>query len=224
MEEKLLDECDIYWDDDDETSQEEEEQEGHSNGDDIPIGCDITVAAFHPKWTFARGRKMQPIDPANIATSYRRICFRDFKGVEDKYHTAEQRERTRDSELYEFCVRSNDTLDAMEEEQAFSAVNFASCAYYLEQFVCSLGRVMLWEPHLKLYQLQVEGCDMRQGLAIVFAQKLLGTLDFTNDTLNHEFLTVSSTFMKEFFQAIPPKNVLWYQVGTANPILMTIDE
>ena len=168
---------------------------------------------------------MQPIDPASIATSFRRICYRDFKGVEDKYHTAEQRERTRDSELYEFCVRSNDTLDAMEDEQPFSAVNFASCAYDLEQFVCSLGRVMLWEPHLKLYQLQVEGCDMRQGLAIVFAQKLLGTLDFTNDTLNHEFLTVSSTFMKEFFQAIPPKNVLWYQhqVGTANPILMTID-
>jgi hypothetical protein len=57
LEEKLLDECDIYWDDDDETSQEEEEQEdedGHSNGDDIPIGCDITVAAFHPKWRFSQ--------------------------------------------------------------------------------------------------------------------------------------------------------------------------
>lgn len=148
------------------------------------------------------------------------------KDVEDKYHTAKQRKRKRDLELYEFCVRSNDTLDARKEEQPFSAVNFAPCAYYLEQFVCSLGRVLLWEPHLKLYQLQVEGCDMHQGLKTLFAQQLLGTLDFTNDALNHEFLTVSSTFMKEFFQAIPPINVLWYQhqVGMANSILMTIDK
>jgi hypothetical protein len=53
LEEKLLDGCDIYWADDDETSQEEEEQEdedGHSNG----LGCDITVAAFHPKWRFGQ--------------------------------------------------------------------------------------------------------------------------------------------------------------------------
>ena len=53
LEEKLLDECDVY--DDDETSQEEDEKEdddGCSTVDNIPIGCDITVAAFHPQWRF----------------------------------------------------------------------------------------------------------------------------------------------------------------------------
>jgi hypothetical protein len=55
LEEKLLDECDAY--DDDETSQEEDEKEdddGCSTVDNIPIGCDITVAAFHPQWRFGQ--------------------------------------------------------------------------------------------------------------------------------------------------------------------------
>lgn len=55
LEEKLLEECDVYVDD--ETIQEEEEKEDDdksSTGEDIPIGCDITVAAFHPQWRFSQ--------------------------------------------------------------------------------------------------------------------------------------------------------------------------
>ncbi|EJK72857.1 hypothetical protein THAOC_05571 [Thalassiosira oceanica] len=53
MEDRLLDECDVFWDTND----------GES-GDD-PLGCEITIAAFHPDWKFgATGTKesCQPID------------------------------------------------------------------------------------------------------------------------------------------------------------------
>ncbi|KAL9180842.1 hypothetical protein ACHAXT_011295 [Thalassiosira profunda] len=52
LEDRLLDECDDYWDgidDDNEGITEEEDAEN------VPLGCDITIAAFHPKWQFGDG-------------------------------------------------------------------------------------------------------------------------------------------------------------------------
>ena len=147
-----------------------------------------------------RGRKMHPIDPADIATSFRRICYRDFHDIVDKYHTPEQRKLWGGTDQYMFAVRTNNTLDAMDKESILR-FNLASCGCSLENFVCSLGRVMQWEPHLQ------SDIGMRQMYAI---------LDFAADPLHHRFLKVplgqaSSTFMKEYFQRLPAKNVVWYQ-------------
>ncbi|KAL7543356.1 hypothetical protein ACHAXR_013109 [Thalassiosira sp. AJA248-18] len=162
---------------------------------------------------FCRGRKMTPIEPAELATSFRRICERDFSDVRDKYHTPEQRRNTRGSEQYLFAVRTNDTLDHLEKDLMLLSTNFMSVAYYLEQFVCSLGRILGWESCVKN---EPGGTNMRQGFAILFAQHLLGALDFSKDPLNYQFLNVpmgicSSSWMKTFFERIPADNVLWFQ-------------
>jgi hypothetical protein len=164
---------------------------------------------------FCRGRKIQPIEPQELSVCFRRVCERDFSGVVDKYHTPEQRKNSQGTEQYLFAVRTNDTLDHLDKEISLLAINFFSAAYYLEQFVCSIGRVLQWENFLKSFQRH--GCsDMRQGFAVLFGQHLLGTLDFARDPMNHEFLDVplglaSSSFMKGFFERIPPSNVLWFQ-------------
>lgn len=61
LEDRLLDECDDYWDCTDPDSEEENEK--------MPIGCKITPAAFHPDWQFGQddiedesGSAEQPID------------------------------------------------------------------------------------------------------------------------------------------------------------------
>lgn len=168
---------------------------------------------------------MQPIEPAEILTSFRRVCERDFHDVVDKYHTPEQKRNTLGMEQYNVAVRINDTLDHLEDEIQLHAINFVPTAYYLEQFVCSISRVLGWEALLKSFKSENK-MDMRQGFAIIFAQHILGALDFAADPLNHAFRNVPGLvalspaptiiagiagFLETFFERIPAQNVLWFQ-------------
>ena len=170
-----------------------------------------------------RGRTMKPIEPSEISTAFRRICNRDFSDVVDKYHTPEQRKRMSDTEQYVVSVSSNDTLDHLEKEIQLHAVNFISSAYLLEQFVCSITRVLKWDQLLETFK-QTTKLDARQGFAIIFAQHLLGALDFAHDPLNYQFrnapmLTREAPtlfhgicgFLDMYFSRVPPTNVLWFQ-------------
>ena len=172
-----------------------------------------------------RGRRMHPIEPAEILTSFRRVCERDFHDVVDKYHTPEQKRNTRGMEQYTVAVRTNDTLDHLEDEIQLHAINFVPTAWYLEQFVCSISRVLGWEALLKSFKSD-NNMDMRQGFAIIFAQHLLGALDFARDPLNHSFQNVpglvalspspnivagTAGFLETFFVRVPPQNVMWFQ-------------
>ena len=173
---------------------------------------------------------MNPIEPAEISTSFRRICERDFSDVVDKYHTPEQRRNSQGTEQYAAAVRTNDTLDHLADETRLHSVNLMSAAYYLEQFICSLIRVLKWEPLLKAFK-QENNLDMRQGFAILFAQNLLGVLDFAQDPINHSFRNVpvltalapnlnlihgTAGWLEMFFQGIPTSNVLWFQAEAAS--------
>ena len=56
LEDRLLDECDDYWDEVDAADNDNEEDE-ESNDNTVlanvnSLGCEITIAAFHPKWQF----------------------------------------------------------------------------------------------------------------------------------------------------------------------------
>jgi hypothetical protein len=57
LEDRLLDECDDFWDsidnDDDETGGEHCNDDNNVNSS--ILGCDITIAAFHPEWQFNGG-------------------------------------------------------------------------------------------------------------------------------------------------------------------------
>lgn len=163
-------------------------------------------------------RKMTPIEPSEIATSFRRICNRDFHDVVDKYHTPEQRQRSRGSDNYTFAVQINDTLDAIEEEHDFQALNLSACGVYLEQLVCSLSRVLQWDAILIAANAQqlALGQDKRQGVVYMFAQYLLGALDCAEDPLHFEFFGVpqglaSSKFMTQLFNCVDATRLIWYQ-------------
>ncbi|KAL7450930.1 hypothetical protein ACHAWC_002784, partial [Mediolabrus comicus] len=52
LEDRLLDECDDYWDSIDNDDDDETGEHFQSNS---TLGCDITVAAFHPEWQFNGG-------------------------------------------------------------------------------------------------------------------------------------------------------------------------
>ena len=172
-----------------------------------------------------RGRKMQPIDPAEMLTSFRRICERDFHDVVDKYHTPEQKRKMQGTEQYAVAVRTNDTLDRLEDEIQLHSLNIPAAAYYLEQFVCSISRVLGWQQLLTPFMLEHKS-DMRQGVAILFAQHILGVLDFHDRPLTHEFQNVpglvkaspapsiiagATGFFVNFFNRVPPQNIIWFQ-------------
>ncbi len=165
-------------------------------------------------------RKMKPIEPAEIAKSYRRICNRDFHDVVDKYHSDDQRRRTKGTEIYACAVRTNDTLDAIDVEQQLLSLNLPACGVLIEQFVCSLGRVLQWGPLLQM-GLQMGGSvlnnQMRQGYAILFAQYLLGALDFAHDPMDHELIDgfpmgrTSAAMMEHYFRNLDPSKAMWFQ-------------
>ncbi len=133
----------------------------------------------------------------------------------DKYHTPEQRQRSKDMDFYRLMVNTNDTLDAIEEEQVLLSMNLPACSILLEQFVNSIGRVLLWEPFLQAQARSSGLNDQRQIFVFMFAQYLLGALDFADNPFSYNFMDVpmgeaSSTFMSTFFNRLNFKNIQWF--------------
>ena len=166
-------------------------------------------------------RKIIPVEASDVFKSYRRICNRDFHDVVDKYHTPEQRRKSKNTDFYRLMVNTNDTLDAIEDEQTLMSLNFPSCSVFIEQFVNSLGRDLQWEPILKAWAPRM-GNDQRQVFALIFAQYLLGALDFADDPFRYNFMDVplgqaSSHFMTVFFSKINRSKLIWYQSTSSTP-------
>eukprot|EP00557_Chaetoceros_sp_GSL56_P013675 CAMPEP_0176479332 /NCGR_PEP_ID=MMETSP0200_2-20121128/1684_1 /TAXON_ID=947934 /ORGANISM="Chaetoceros sp., Strain GSL56" /LENGTH=932 /DNA_ID=CAMNT_0017875371 /DNA_START=150 /DNA_END=2948 /DNA_ORIENTATION=+ len=172
-------------------------------------------------WGRGKGRKMSPIEPSELLTSYRRICNRDFHDVVDKYHSDEQRARMKDTEIYGLAVRTNDTMDAIADENALLALNLPAVGLYLEQFVCSLFRVLQFDSMIDCNPSLMDE-DRRPGYIMLFVLSVLGALDFAPDPESYEFVehfpvgTVCESFMNSFFNSIPVDNLMWFQ-GTFGP-------
>jgi len=160
---------------------------------------------------------MKAIDSAEISKSFRRLWNQDFHDVVDNYHTPEQRHPKKDGEVYEVAVRVNDTLDAIDEEQVFLSKNLVVFGAHLEQFLCSLSRILQWDSIISVAMTSDArlGQDKRQGFVHFFAQYLLGVLDFSNDPSSHIFLEVpmvevSVSFMETYFSKISPELLNWF--------------
>jgi hypothetical protein len=94
-------------------------------------------------------RDMTPINPEDIAECFRRVCLHDFSGIEDRYHTETQRRENKDSLFYELAVRSNATMDSMENEQRILASNFIVIGSKLNEFVVKLFEVLEWTSQIE---------------------------------------------------------------------------
>ena len=66
-------------------------------------------------------RRMTPIQPDKLSKSFRRIVNRDFTDVVDTYHKNIEKQKL--YPLYDHVVRCNDTLDAIEQDQPYLAMN-----------------------------------------------------------------------------------------------------
>ena len=84
-------------------------------------------------------RKLVPIESAEISKNYRRICNRDFHDVVDRYHTLEQSRRGGGADQYNIMVRTNDTLDAIDDEQKLLSMNLPSTRIY-HRAICQQSR------------------------------------------------------------------------------------
>ena len=93
-------------------------------------------------------RTMTPINPEDIAACFRRVCLRDFAGIEDHYHTDIQRQKYERSVVYELAVRSNATMDTMEKEQRILASNFILIGHILNEFIVKLFNALEWTPQI----------------------------------------------------------------------------
>ena len=162
--------------------------------------------------------KPRPIEPSEISTSFRRICHRDFHDVVDNYHTPEQRKSGRGNDGYALAVQTNDTLDAIDNEQMLLALNLCACGTWLDRFIGEFSAIFQWESALAVF-LDHElgtGLDKRQGVIYMFAQNLLGALDFAKDPLEMNIYRVPQgktayTVMKKISDAIPPDETVWFQ-------------
>ena len=122
---------------------------------------------------------MKSLEPAQIAKCYRRICNRDFHDVVDNYHTPEQRNNSRGTDMYNLAVRINDTLDAIDDEHRLLAQNLLNWGILMEQFVCSLNRIMQWDEVMESLIAQngpPPGNDKRPGTVFYVCATFVGSL------------------------------------------------
>lgn len=180
---------------------------------------------------FNMARTMTPIQPQDLYKSYSRICLRDFTGTVDKYHSERQKRDGKGTDLYELAVRVNDTLDHMEADERALATNFISLGYILNQFVVSLFRVLELESFVKQIVAEMsnevrhgraadfrrigssswEASDAnleRQAIVQIFADKILGVLDFTDNPYEDKLVVRSAAFMKLYFPKINIERVM----------------
>ncbi|CAJ1934011.1 unnamed protein product [Cylindrotheca closterium] len=158
-----------------------------------------------------------PIEPSEICTSFRRICNRDFHDVVDNYHTPEQRRIGVGSDSYTLAVQTNDTLDAIDNEQQTLALNLSSVGTYLEQFIFELSAVFKWDPILDRSSQEPSdfGLGRRRVVVHMFAQNLLGALDYATDPMELKICEVpqgrTAHAMMTKLLRIPPREVTWFQ-------------
>ena len=199
---------------------------GENVGDARKKAAEAKKNIFETQWATPKTHKPTPwkgtrtlssIEPSKVSKSYRRICNRDFHDVVDKYHTPEQRRQQKGTEQYQFAVRVKDTLDAMEKEQDIMSLNLPSLAAIIEEFVNRLGRFLKWEPLLAMHsKTSGEATDKRQNFAYLFAQHVLGALDFADDPYRYEFLQVplgaaASCCMGPYFGNLDFSRAMWFQ-------------
>uniref|UniRef100_A0A7S1VVT7 Uncharacterized protein n=1 Tax=Grammatophora oceanica TaxID=210454 RepID=A0A7S1VVT7_9STRA len=187
---------------------------------------------------YSSTRSMTPMNPEDISKSFRRICAHDFDGVIDNYHNERQKREQTGTVIYEHAVRSNDTLDAIEAEQAFLATNLIAVGETLNLFIDSLFRVLGLEQTVKelvrttpasvraarrtdgrsVSATSWEASEdnlVRQAQANIFAMMLLGPLDFMQDGPKHpehggDLKALTAHFMDVFFNRLNPENIMWF--------------
>ena len=175
-------------------------------------------------------RRMTPIEPDKLSKSFRRIVNRDFTGVMDKYH--EGTEKQKSDPLYDHVVRCNDTLDAIEDDQRYLAMNMTALGAHLNSFIDKFFD-LYWKrevqtivgatPDSMRYGRRADGRSIgrqswestdsnleRLAMVSIFAQEILGRLDFVDLSRPDPVIVQPLAAMTYFFDNLPPYSIMYF--------------
>ena len=168
-------------------------------------------------------RRMTPIEPDKLSKSYRRIMNRDFSDVVDKYHkTAEEKSNP----LYDHAVRCNDTMDAIFEDQTYLAINMTALGAHLNNFIDEFFN-HYWKKEIQMIarttpdSVHVRRVDRqswetsdenleRQAMVCIFAEEILGRLDFLDLSKPNSVVVQAMSFMTFFFHQFDPELIMYF--------------
>jgi hypothetical protein len=174
-------------------------------------------------------RRMTPIEPAKLSKSFRRIMDRDFTDVVDKYHkTAE----AKSDPLYDHAVRCNDTMDAIRDEQSYLAMNMTALGAHLNSFIdrffdyCwkeQVEMIVRTLPDSVRFDRRTDGRRVgrqswetsdanieRQAMVYIFAEEILGRLDFLDLSKPDPVIVKAAASMTLFFDRLPPHFIMYF--------------
>jgi hypothetical protein len=173
-------------------------------------------------------RQRALIKAEDLSQSFRRICLRDFTGVVDTHHSAQQKRVGKGTILYEHVVLVNDTLDWMKADQVLLATNLTCVDALLKQFVKSLSVHVEWQPIVEHFARETplarrfrsakargEAVDEIMELVAVshlVASVIFGALDFRPDAVHIEGTVIAKAvvFTKTFFSQVDVSSLMWY--------------
>ncbi|KAI2512098.1 hypothetical protein MHU86_2386 [Fragilaria crotonensis] len=175
-------------------------------------------------------RRMTPIEPDKLSKSFRRIVNRDFTDVVDTYHKDVERQKA--NPLYDHIVRCNDTLDAIEVDQPYLAMNMTALGAHLNYFIdrffdhCWKKEVQAMvraTPDSMRYGRRTDGRSIgrqswessdsnleRLAMVHIFAQEILGRLDFVDLPTVDPVIIQPAAAMSLFFEKLPPISILFF--------------
>jgi len=170
-------------------------------------------------------RRMTPIEPDKLSKSFRRIMNRDFSDVVDKYHPAALQ---KSGPVYDHAVRCNDTIDAIDDEQPFLAMNMVAMGAYLNLFV-----IRFFDHYWKeLIQAMLRRCRAEQPMETtrggrqswdnsdtnlerytmvhILAGEILGRLDFIDLSRPDPIIVQAIATMTGYFERLPPSRIMYF--------------
>ncbi len=193
-------------------------------------GVESTGFAAEHRVNTTTARQMTPMEPSKLAKSFRRIMNNDFTDVVDSYHPTASHKT---NPLYDHAVRCNDTLDAMEADQRYLAMNMTSIGAHLNAFIMMLSDALEWQPSIEKllatlpdevrFDRRTDGRRIgrssweasddnleRQAIAAIFADRILGKLDFQDLTYPDTELARTIAVMNVFFGNLDPASTLYF--------------
>jgi len=171
-------------------------------------------------------RRMTPIEPDKLSTSFRRIVNRDFSDIIDVYHHPDTQQVS--SLVYDHVVRCNDTIDAIDEEQPFLALNMTAVGAYLSLFILryfdtiheeaieGLAEVRCVQERMERTWVFDEDVWDQHGeihsvMADILGEEILGRLDFLDVSSESDpVLLQASECMTDYFDRLDPERIMYF--------------
>lgn len=169
-------------------------------------------------------RELTPCNAEDFSRSYRRIYLGDFTGMVDRYQEYHTDLENVPAWHYNFAVRMNDALDMMTSEEELLSWNLMAVGGVLNEFIYFLVERLGWKQFVDFSVATLPTVDRRldgrrldprsfiasdaykerYALVFLFANKLLGPLEFLDSAEQDPVLTETRDCIIEYFNVLDP--------------------